>query len=116
MPINGRINGGPVVIAIFCGPVQVMGMNQSGIRRKVTKSEASQKTEIEYKKTFLEGIRFVKIGFFFLLRAALETTKPSDSMKLSNSLFITLKICVARKFQQNESNLYFNTSVMLPAK
>lgn len=65
MPINGRINGGPVVIAISCGPVQVMGMNQSGIRRKVTKSEARQKTEIEYKKTFLEGIRFVKIGFVF---------------------------------------------------
>lgn len=51
-PINGRINVGGVVIAISCGPVQVMGMNHSGTRRKGTKSEARQETEIEYKKHF----------------------------------------------------------------
>lgn len=72
---------GHVVIAVSYGPVQVMGMNHSGIRRKGTKSEARQETEIEYKKTFLEGIRFVKIGLFFQ-RAALDRAKLSDSMKL----------------------------------
>ena len=56
---------GHVIIAVSYGPVQVMGMNHSGIRRKRTKSEARQETEIEYKRTFLEGIRFVKLGLFF---------------------------------------------------
>ena len=65
MSISGRINVGHVIIAVSYGPVQVMGMNHSGIRRKRTKSEARQETEIEYKRTFLEGIRFVKLGLFF---------------------------------------------------
>ena len=44
--------GTHVIIAIFCGPVQILEMNFSGIMRKVTKSEARKETGFEYKKRF----------------------------------------------------------------